>query len=340
VLDSAADVPASKLYIAEPKEGDWDLLLDNVPEHAAIWAGMAAFMSNMISPIVGATPTPVAFVGGYGSVANVVGNHIAEELGMVSITPSKALEPTYDMQELNKRHDYPVWLDMSVKNRKSVRHLKATDTGNFMTHLFDMEASSVRVGESWMFVNAPAIMPQRGRLPSLRGAMSYLAWLQAQQFELPTASSLAQCILISLSHWALGDLEALDKEVFVTAAGMLQTIDHDSIDRRLMDMIFLLATNQRLKIVHTAFYDTFKPGSSPQMKAHLVVDDTNQKIFINLGVIRTAIDRLRLPSADYDTAVREFASTASMTGFEPGDDGFVINQTYWDSEATRWRKSR
>ena len=340
VLDAANDVPASKIYIAEPKEGDWDLLLDNAPEHAAIWAGMAAFMSNMLSPIVGAQPTPVAFVGGYGSVANVVGNHLAEELGMVSVIPSKPTDPTYDMPELNKRHDYPIWLNVSEKNRKSVRYLKAIDTGNFMTHLFDMEASSVRVGESWIFINAPAIMPQRSRLPSLRGALSYLAWLQARQFELPTASSLAQCILLSLSHWALGTLEALDKEVFITAAGMLKTTDSVSIECRLMDMIFLLATNQRLKIVHTSFYDTFTPGSSPQMKAHLVVDDTNQKIFVNLGVIRTAIDRLRLPSADYDTAVRSFASAASITGFEPGADGFVISQPYWDSEAARWRKTR
>jgi len=340
VLDDAAAVPAAGLYIAEPKEGDWDLLLADTPEHAAIWAGMAAFMSNIMAPIVGAAPQPVAFVGGYGSIANVVSTHLVEELGIVSIRPSKPTDPTYDIPELNNRHDYPVWLDVSDKNRKSVKYLKAIDTGNFMTHLFELEAAPLGIGESWMFIKAPDIMPQRSRLPSLRGAMAYLAWVQAQKFELPPASSFAQCVLSSLSHWALGDLEAVDKEVFVSASKMLMTIDTTSVERRLMHTIFSLMAGQRLKVAHVQFYDGFTPGTSPQTKAHIVADDDRQKLFVNLGMVRTAMDRLKLPTADYDTAVRSFAATKSTTGFEPGADGFVINQAYWDSEVSRWRSSR
>lgn len=340
VLDTADDIPAARIYIAEPKDGDWDLLLSNTEEHAAVWAGLAAFMANMLSSIVGTSPKPVAFVGGYGSIANVVGNHLVEELGMVSLTPSKPTDPMYDMPEMSRRHDYPTWLDLSEKNRKSVRYLKATDGGNVMTHLFEFEAEPLSVGESWTFINAPTIMPQRNRLPSLRGAMAYLAWLQTQQFELPPSSSFIQCILSSLGHWALGKLEAVDEEVFVSAAKMLQTVDTVSIERRLIRMIFSLVVGQRVKIEHGSFYDAFTAGSAPQTKSHLIVDDSKQKIFVNLGAIRHVIDRCRLPTADYDTAVRVFASTKSSTGFEPSPDGFVIDQTYWDSEAGKWRKAR
>ena len=340
VLDSAADVPAAKVYIAEPREGDWDLMLEDTPEHAAIWAGMAAFMSNMLSPIVGATPSPVAFVGGYGSVANVIGGHLVEELGMVSRVPTRPCQPLYDMPEFNKRHDYPVWLDLSAKNRKSAHFIRATDAGNFMTHLSEAEAAAAAVGESWTFIHAPTIMPQRSRLPSMRGAVAYLGWLQAAKFVLPPATSLQQCILLSLSHWALGKLDAVNKAVFLSAAKTLRTIDSDSIERRLMSLIFFMATAQRLKMSHTPFYEQFKTGASPNLKAHLVIDDEKQKIFVNLAVLRNAIDRAKLPIPDYDAAVRAFASTVSTTGFEAGADGFVINQPYWDAEAARWRKTR
>jgi len=340
VIDSAANVPAAKLYIAEPKEGDWDLLLENTPEHAAIWAGLAGFMANMLSPIVGSNPAPVAFVGGYGSVANVIGNHLIEELGMVPVKPTKVTDPTYEMPEHNKRHDYPVWLDLSDKNRKAAHFTKATNTGNFMTHLFEAEAAAVGVGESWTFIHAPTIMPQRSRLPSLRGAVAYLAWLQVNKFNLPAATSFMQCILKSLARWALGKLDALDKEVFVSASKMLRTIDSESVERRLMHLIFLLATNQRLKMAHVSFYEAFTAGAAPSMKAHLIIDDTAQKIFVNLGVLRVAIDRARLPTPDYDAAVRSFAATTSTTGFEASTDGFVIDQTYWDGETTKWRKMR
>ena len=340
VLDEADDVPAAKIYIAEPKEGDWDLLLKDEPEHATIWAGMAAFMSNMLAPIVGTAPSPVAFVGGFGSVANVVGSHLVEELGMVALVPSKPYQPLNTMPDLNQRHDYPVWLNLSTKNRKSTHFIKAIDVGNFMTHLFEAEAAAVGVGETWTFINSPAIMPQRSRLPSLRGAIAYLGWLQARKFELPKATSFQQCILGSLAHWALGKLDAVSQEVFISASKMLKTFDSESIERRLMHLIFLMATNQRLKMPHVPFYDQFKSGSSPSLKAHLIIDDAEQKIFVNLAVIQNAIDRAKLPIPDYDAAVRAFASTKSTTGFESGTDGFVIDQTYWDNEVTRWRKLR
>ena len=174
----------------------------------------------------------------------------------------------------------------------------------------------------------------------MRGAVAYLGWLQAAKFVLPPATSLQQCILLSLSHWALGKLDAVNKAVFLSAAKTLRTIDSDSIERRLMSLIFFMATAQRLKMSHTPFYEQFKTGASPNLKAHLVIDDEKQKIFVNLAVLRNAIDRAKLPIPDYDAAIRAFASTVSTTGFEAGADGFVINQPYWDAEATRWRKLR
>lgn len=340
VLDSAEGVPAAKLYISEPREGDWDLMRDNTPAHATVWAGLAGFMSNMLSSLMGSEPTPLAFVGGYGSIASTVGEHLVEELGIPKVKPSKPYNPLHDIPELNRRHDFPVWLNLSEKNRKSIHHVKARDGGNLMTHLFEIEAASAAVGESWTFINSPEIMQQKYRLPSLRGALAYLVWLQAKKFELPPASSLPQSTLLSLEEWAIEMLGAVKTDVIREASKMLRTPDSESVDRRLMWLIFNMANNQRLKMAHILFYDDFCNGSSPSLKAHLIIDDDKKKIFVNLGVLRNAIDRAKLPIPDYDTAIRAFAATHTKTGFEAGVDGFVINQTYWDSEASRWRKQR
>jgi hypothetical protein len=107
-----------------------------------------------------------------------------------------------------------------------------------------------------------------------------------------------------------------------------------------MHLIFLMATNQRLKIVHTKFYDIFKNGATPNSKGQLLVDDVAKKIYVNLRSTMLAVSRAMLPHPDYDAAVRSFAAAASTVGFEQGVDGFVIDQAYWDSEAAKWRKSR
>lgn len=341
VLDSAdKDVPAANLFIAEPKDGDWDLLLNDVPEYAAVWAGLACFMSSLLSPIVGTAPSPVAFVGGYGSVANVIGAHLVSELGIVTVRPDRPYNPLVEMPEWNKRHDYPVWLDLSEKNRKSTHFLRAIDGGNFMTHLSEAEAAAVSVGESWVCVNAPSIMPQRSRLPSLRGALAFLGWMQSNNFDLPAATSFQQCVLSALSRWASGKLDAMNSEVFISASKMLRTTDIESLERRLLHLIFFMVANQRLKITHAPFYDTFRAGATPSSRTHLLIDDDAEKFYVNLRLVMSIVDRTRLPHPDYDAAIRAFASVASTAGFEQCVDGFILDQKYWDSEVAKWRKTK
>jgi hypothetical protein len=107
-----------------------------------------------------------------------------------------------------------------------------------------------------------------------------------------------------------------------------------------MHLIYWLLSVQKLKMLHTIFYDAFKVGAEPVTKAHVLIDDSCNKLYINLRMLRAAVHALKLPSPNFDEAIRAFDSSRTTTGFEPGINGFVIDQPFWDVEVGRWRKLR
>jgi hypothetical protein len=350
VIDSAvhaakttdvSTVPASRIHVPATSEGDWDLIGQTTPEAATLWAGLACFMANMIAPIVGSEPQPIGFVGGAGSVGCLVGRHLAKQLDMLQIKPKLLKSPFNEVDALNQRHGYPVWLDLTDHNRKATAALQANRRASLMTHLMEGEATALGVGELWVFVQSPRILAQTSILPSLQGALCYLAWLQRTNFDLSDeATSLQQCVLLSLKTWATQELHLVSDGVFSQAANMLRTFDTVSLDRRLMHLIYWLLSVQKLKMLHTIFYDAFKVGAEPVTKAHVLIDDSCNKLYINLRMLRAAVHALKLPSPNFDEAIRAFDSSRTTTGFEPGINGFVIDQPFWDVEVGRWRKLR
>lgn len=337
---NTAEVPAGELYAPSTSEGDWDLALQPDHANAAIWAGLACFMGNMLAPAIGTKPQPIGMVGGAGSIGCIIGEHLVKELGMRSVTPRIMKHPLDELNIMTQRHDYPVWLDVASKNRKPSAYLLAEDSANLLMHLVEGEAAALGVGESWVFVHAPRIIAQSKQLPSLKGALAYLAWLQRNGFELPNATSYQQSVLLSLKEWAFVELQVTDEGVFAQAANMLRTFDSVSVHRRLMHLIFWMLSNQKLKMNHESFYEDLKKGLEPQFRSHVVFDDAHQKCHVKLSGLRTALVTARLPSPDYNNAIRSFASAQSTTGFESTVDGFVISQEFWDAEVRRWRKTR
>jgi len=334
---NAADAPAAALYAPVLGAGEWDVALQSEYEHATIWAGLACFMTNMLAPVVGAAPGPVGFVGPSGSTARVVGKHLQRELNMVACAKARNVSDTVAKE--NRRNYYPLWLDADEQLNKF--YLSADTDMNVMLNVSEGEALALGVGESWTFVHAPAICAQVTTLPSLRGALRFLAWMQAKSFKLPSATSLHASVLDALKMWALDELHAADDTVFAQAAVLLRTVDTCGTDQRLMHLLYWMSANQQFKVDHMPFYAAFTAGNDPGRKqTHVIVDDAAQKIYIHLNAVRSAIQHCYLPTPDYDAAMRAFAASRNTSGFEVGTVGIVVNQTFWDSEARRWQRSR
>jgi len=343
-------IPAAHVYPLSYSEGDWDEALKKTPENAALWAGLASVMSNIVAPVVGVEPQMVGFVGGMGSTARVIGQHIASELGLVDINTNRTLtgrnaSSWRDVVKATDKHSYPVWVEIDPSNVQFYRRMSAADRYNAVLQLPESAATALAVGEAWVFVIAKGIMAQRQALPKLHGAMRYLAWLQGRGFQLPSATNLQHSVLQSLAEWADEELNALSLDVFSDAEKLLWTADAGGLERRLMWLIFWLRESQQLSIEQDLFYDTFEQSASiaslkqPWRKKILgVVDIEKRKVYVYAATLKRAL--ANHPSPCLDEAIQALAADAARTGFEPGGDGFLVDLDYWNAEAKRWHASK
>lgn len=332
-------VPAANITAVPPTSGEWDLMLDNTPEAAAIWAGLACFMTNMIAPILSAPQLAAGFIGASGSVARAVGQHLATELGMLRLQLLKPNSVLDTRVEKEQAHGYPLWLDLLSAKRPITSHFEANSSGNFMINLLEGEAIALGIGDKWAFVNAPMIANQSRKLPSLRGVMRYLAWIQSQSFTLQPSTSLHASILHSLSEWATAELSIVDFDVFKTAGMMLWAPDRFGVDQRMIHLIYWLISNGKLKLTMGSFYEGFKSGAIPSNRS-VLVDQEAGKVFVSLAELRKTIGKTKLPSPNLDEAVRCALAAQSVLGFEMGNDCFVVSHKYWSDELARWRQLR
>ena len=334
------DTPAMRIDTPGPSCGDWDMILDNTPEWAALWAGLAGFMANMLAPVVGSACRPVGLIGGAGSVASILGRHMARELGMLMTNVNAIKTPLMLAEALTNRYGYPVWLDLYEKNRKGVRNLPTETDANIVTSLLEGEAAALGVGTSWIFIRAAKILMQREELPSLQGAMRYLAWLQARDFSLPVSTDLVLSVLSSLGEWALKELGASRLDVFKRAQTLLVTPDTAGVDRRFMHLVYWLQQTQKTRETEADFFDDFTSGVAPAGSYHIVVDPEYDKVYINLAKVRSALVSAKLPLPNLDDAVAALAANAGTNGFIPAASGFVVAGSYWQTEKSKWQRAR
>jgi hypothetical protein len=339
-------LPASNLLVEPLSHGDWDAALVPSDENATIWAGMACFMANLIAPVIGSTEVPVGFVGGVGSIASVVSRHFARELDMPVFQHQRLArkQAAYALQDVRKesvQHGYPIWVDFDPQATTILSRLTATDHVNLMTQFAQPQAVALAVGDSWVFIHSPGVISQRKSLPKLRGVMRFVAWLQARGFQLEVSSNLQASVLSALTNWADEELHALDMSVFGQAAKLIQTPDMGSLDRKLMQLIFWVREDQKLRVDHDTIYPDFQrrgAGSVAKPSTLVVIDDEHEKVFLHEPAFLKALKSY--PKPDLETAIKELAVNAARNGFESGANGFVLDLKYWNAEAKRWSKSR
>ena len=339
--EKSKSMPAVNLTMDPLSHGDWDVLLVDEPWWAMTWATLACFMTNLVSPILGFVPQTIGLIGGMGSAANVMGRHLAKELGMLSVVDGKvrSRDLWIFVEEELKKHSYPVWVAIDDMARFS-KFVKHSDQYNAMASIPYMTAAALMVGESWVFVNAPQIVPQRKSLPKLTGVMRFLSWWQAHGFESPIGTSPQGCVLQKLKEWADEELKALDLNVFESANKILCTSELLGLDRRLLWLIFAIREQLSVKLIDREFYRDFLPGMQPQVgpSYFMATDNDTQHVYVAGVHLRRSIGRL--PGVALDAAVQALAANASQNGFEPAADGFVLDKPYLEAEERRWRRWR
>jgi hypothetical protein len=326
--------PATSVYAMSTQDGDWDILEKDEPEWAAMWAGFACFIHNLAAPIFGAVPSPTGMIGGVGSIASIIGEHLVNELGMVRL-PITNQQVTASIRRTQQRHNYPAWVDLDAGQRRGARKLNAADVDNMLLQVTEGEAAALSVGDVWTFIRAPGVCRGKKQLPAMQGAFQYLCWLQDKDFALPAATSLHASILMSLQEWAEEDLRYTDTAVFKSAGKLMRTSDSLSVDSALIHLAFWLHTNQRLALEHGRFYENFTKGALPAYKKRILIDDEYQKVYVDIQAIQRACAQAVLPNPDFVSAIQGLLNSA--TDFESAEGGFVVSCKYWDHEVRRWR---
>ena len=341
----SSQAPAANITADPLSRGDWDMALANEQENAVVWATTAAFMSNLVAPVLNIPPSPICLMGGVGSAAHLVGKHMAVELGMVTHKVDhrigrRSLDVEGLLQEF--KHDYPYVLDIEPSNFIFLHKLQAKGKYNLMLNLHPGLASALAVGDSWVFVDAPGIVPPRKALPRLNGIMRFLVWLQLRNFTMPVSTSIQHSLLLLLKEWADEELRALNLSIFDKAAEILKTPESALIDRKLLQFIFWIREAFHQRIEYNSFYSGFKGKGfgqcNPYRGVFILIDDDYKKVYVNVSVISKALRQL--PSADLDAGIQELSAHSAKNGFEPGSFGFVLGLDYWNEEAKRWRQSR
>lgn len=339
-------LPAANLTSEPLSQGDWDAAMTNTKENATIWAGLACFMANLLAPVVGDEVSPIAFVGGVGSIASIVGRHFARQLDMPTFQHERMArkQPAYALQDVHKesnQHGYPIWVDFDPQATHILARLSATDQVNIMTQFAKPQAVALAVGDSWVFIHSSEVISQRTALPKLQGAMRFVAWLQARGFQLGFGSNLQSSVLTALTEWADEELHALDMGVFSEAAKLIQTPDIGSPDLKLLQLIFWVREDQKLRVDHDDIYADFQRRGAGDVRSQstlVVIDDGAEKVFVHEPALLKALKAY--PKPDTETAIRELAVNSRQNGFESGSNGFILNLDYWENEARRWSNTR
>jgi hypothetical protein len=332
-------VPGANLHAGSIADGDWDDVLEDRPESAAVWAGLACFMTNLVAPVISAAPSATGFIGGSGSVARIIGRHIVTEMDMVLLETKKPRLSLNEIMEHEQAHGYPLWLDITMAKRNIMTQLSASSGGNFMMDLLEGEATALAVGEQWVFVRAPMIANQSRKLPSLSGIVRYLAWLQNNSFTLQPADSLHMSFLQSLREWADADIGLVKQDVFRSAEQMLVTPYRSSMEQRLLHLVFWLQMNGNMKMLEQSFYAEFKAGIMAPCR-HILVDPVAQKVYVSMQGLGNGIRSAKLPAPDLDAAIQEAMAAGAVVGFEMGTECFVVNYPYWAAELKKWMQLR
>lgn len=264
------------------------------------WATTACITANILAPALNLPKTGLALLG---TGATVAGRAAARALGCVDITiAQKTMESTLRaLQEANDAHSWPIVLKKYSPNiqRTFKAWLNDPEEKNCIAEVNCYQAQALIINGGWNVIEcrSPEVAMQTILEAGSHVLPAFLQYLCQQRLHLDRSKGLAQGVLEELSVW----FEKQGGPDIRLYSSLLYTGEvfgpENSIRKNLLNIIFQLFTEQRLKLVMAGFNED---GKSNRAIQH------NNNIYIPQAAVLSLINKKGAPGLDIHRLEQEF----------------------------------
>lgn len=293
------------------------------PAYAAIGA---AFVANLIAQYLEEPRTPIAVVGGPGSLGREVMKTFADKAGLTTY----ALEHGHakvlgGIRSGLDAYGYPSFVDPVREGLLSSYPVSNSD------HVFVgvslLEGAALAVGGNWFFINAPKINTTGSRMPLIDDILLYLVDLQGRDFALPEDVNLARSVLVDFLVWYEMYLRRPLPRVRKEAFRMLRF--PRNAGTALMQLTVQLYRAGEMGIDHVPFIER-EGGLKLDPKIGVVIDDEQGHVFLSRSGLLHAVRRAKLPMPNLQAATEGLISRELLHRRGADMDGWVVPLISWE----------
>ncbi len=292
------------------------------PTRSALIATVSAFLANWLMRADGAGRSPIAVVGGPGSVANIAINHLTMGLGLCRHSPLTIT--TSDLATLIRqadKHNCPSYIDGT-----NAKVCPVSGQRNVLLGVTPLICSTLRISEHpWLTINATELRRDKNPLPPVDDIIWYIADLQERGYQLPIAPQDVHKIVVDMCSWYERYLDRDQTETRQQALSMLQVTD--------------LPGNELVRFAAHMITDGYMWASHGRLaNRHLdkgvgvVIDDDANTAFISKLAVIAAVSRLRLPAPDLGAANQDLADRGLLLETPFSADGWLLPLTHFNDQ--------
>jgi hypothetical protein len=337
------EAPARDLKPPVPlgKIGSLGMLIEDSEANAAIWAGLAAVVSNIAAPAYNMPNFPVGMVGGPGSTAHTVGRQIAKSLGMRHSILTDARRKDYKRLTQDVcRHAYPTLVEIDYNARNALSLFSANVHLNLMTLLSEKEAAALQIGDAWIFIRSPQIYARYGSNRDLRNILQILVMLQRNRMELTGENHLILQILELMKLWLVETEGSKIEKVLDHAASIIQVPNTPPIEERALNLVFQMIESGRLGFTRVEFYDDIQQhrAINTKFRKSVLLDDEAGHCFIPHGIVMALLRSDKLPIPDLSISTRALNARNALDLTDRELDGWVMKSAFFEEQHKSWKK--
>ncbi len=310
-FSKAALFPTKSLSTDEISPDELDLLTENTPTRAAIWALSAAVVSSVIAPAVGSHKKKFAYYGQTASATDTVcrwlgivhdsfKESVADSINWPSVLP-------YRNRKESLKEPFGMWF--SARSKPSC-----------LVEVSEKEAYMLRLLEPWSVMELEfGSANSKLQLPASKIIIQFMSWmLKKFKLDLPEGEDLTLKVLEAMHQWAVE--QGVRTRVFTSARNCFKVNSVNSAENKLLCFG---------KICKEGLYDrTLSIESKLNKSIHLTesVAVVQKKKFFDC--MRQA-SFLMLEDAQVEEAIDELFPDQGCEGFDR-EEYFILPRKAWD----------
>jgi hypothetical protein len=324
---AASSLPGA--CIREPSSRRRGVEDEETLSHAAYLAGVCVYVSDLLTALNAGPARPCVYAGSQGSASYAALARLAEAAGM----PKQVLVPgkrrTTSAPDQNP-HGYPFWVEAPPRQLYAY---PASRGDRVFVSTTGLEAVALCAAGEWWSVWAPGTRTDAHPFPSFDDVTSYLADLQARDYETGGTGD-PYDVLTDLADWYARTLN-LDAPRLVESVRKVLSRPAEPGDS-LVDLYCHLFQANHLYLDHQQFLQGARVslGSS---KAGIVIDDVAEEVYLSRSALVGLATRLKLPMPDMLSATDDLIARKYLRRLELHLEGWVVPKDYWEERAITWR---